>query len=95
MIIFRPHKGSLSEAMKYAKEFNNEQEMKEYIATDWQGYFSVEDIVIGENIGDDERIGWKNVHYVGSKRFGDEDNIALYGTPQCVGMCSTEYTMKG
>ena len=38
MIIYRPHRGSLADAMAEAKEFNNEQEMKEYIVKQWNGY---------------------------------------------------------
>ena len=31
MLIFRHHKGSLSDSMKTCKEFNNFQELQEYI----------------------------------------------------------------
>jgi hypothetical protein len=91
MIIFRPHRGQLSDAMAETREFNTEQEMKEYIVDSWKGYISIEDITLDENVGDDDRIGWKNVHYVCTKRLGKENYIALYGNPQCIGMCSTEY----
>ena len=91
MIIYRPHRGSLIDAMAEAKEFNNEQEMKEYIAEQWDGYISVEDIVIIDNPQNDERIGWKDTRYVCSKRFGEQDNIEKYGVPQCIGMCATDY----
>ena len=91
MIIYRPHRGSLAEAMEEAKEFNNEQEMKEHIANQWDGYISVDDIVITDNPHNDDRIGWKDTRYVCTKRFGEQDNIAVYGVPQCIGMCATEY----
>lgn len=94
MIIYRPHRGNLTEAMKEAKEFYNEQEMKEYIVQEWNGCFSINDIVIvNENISDD-RIGWEDTRYVCTKRFGNQDNIALYGYPQCIGMCATKYLNK-
>ena len=35
MIIFRPHRRMLYEAMAEAKEFNNVEEMKEYIVKFW------------------------------------------------------------
>jgi hypothetical protein len=92
MIIYRPHRGSLDEAMSEAKAFSNEQEMKEYIVKQWDNYFSVDDIVIVDNdIGDDDRINWKNVKHICTKRFGEQDNIKLYGCPQCIGWCSTEF----
>lgn len=95
MIVYRPHRGSLVKAMQEAKEFNNEQEMKEYIVKDWQGYFSIEDIVIDNHPYNDERNGWKDTRYVCSNRFGKQDNLALYGVPQCIGMCATIYPMGG
>jgi len=39
----------------------------------------------------DNRSGWKDTRYVCTKRFGDKDNIKLYGVPQCIGMCATDY----
>ena len=91
MIIYRPHRGNLADAMVEAKEFNSEQEMKEYIVKQWDGYFSIEDIVILGDPYNDERIGWEDTRYVCSKRFGDQDNIVKYGVPQCIGMCATKY----
>lgn len=91
MIIYRPHRGSLRDAMKEVREFNTEQEMKEFIVEQWDNNFSEDDIVLDDEIINDNRIGWKNTRYVGTKRFGDQDNIALYGYPQCIGMCATQY----
>lgn len=92
MIIYRPHRGKLSQSIKEAKEFRNEQEMKEYIVEEWDNNFSVDDIVILEEYHDDDRIGWKNVRQVCSKRFGNTNNMELYGVAQCIGMCSTDYS---
>ncbi len=94
MIIFRPHRGSLSEAMSEAKEFENEEQMKEYIVSKWYGYISVEDIVIDDNARNDDRNGWKDTMYVCTKRMGDDDYIKEYGTPQCIGMCATDYKIN-
>ena len=95
MIIFRPHRGSLAEAMSEAKEFDSEADLKQYVVEYWcrgmPDYISLEDVVIyGEPINDD-RIGWKDTRYVCCKRFGNQDNMKLYGVPQCVGMCATQY----
>lgn len=87
MIIFRPHRGSLADALSEAKEFNSEEEMKQYIVDDWQGYFSFDDIVIDDKSINDDRIGWVDTRYVCTKRFGDKVN----DIPQCIGMCATDY----
>lgn len=99
MIIFRPHRGSLSEAMKEAKEFKNIDDMKEYIVKVWHEcwggekfLFSTQDIVINdESEVNDERIGWEDSKYVCLKRMGNEDYIKKYGKAQCIGMCATKY----
>lgn len=91
MIIYRPHRELLADAMAEAKEFNSEQEMKEYIVKQYDGYFSIEDIVILGDPYNDERIGWEDTRYVCTKRFGDQDYIVKYGVPQCIGMCATKY----
>ena len=99
MIIFRPHRKLLDEAMAEAKEFNTVEEMKEHIVKlwheGWGGYkelFTVDDIVINEESAvNDERIGWEDSMYVCVKRMGDEDYMKKYGTPQCIGMCATKY----
>ena len=80
MIIFRPHRAMLSDAMSEAKEFDNEDEMKKHIVDQWGGYISVEDIVILDNPHNDERIGWKDTRLVCSRRLA-----------QYIGMCATDY----
>lgn len=91
MIIFRPHRRTLDEAMAEAKEFETEEEMKKYISKDWDGLIDVEDIVIDSRSVNDDRIGWEDSRYVCTKRFGNQDNMKLYGVPQCIGMCATIY----
>lgn len=97
-IIFRPHRGSLDEAMKEAKEFDTVEEMKEHIVKlwheNWNGkeWFTVDDIVIDEKSAvNDDRIGWEDSMYVCVKRMGNEDYMKKHGTPQCIGMCATKY----
>lgn len=105
MIIYRPHRGSLADALVEAKEFRTEEEMKSYIYEDWKkshmelGFksapFETEDIVIDkENPHEDERIGWRDTMYVCVNRFCNEDYIEKYGCPQCIGMCATDYERK-
>ncbi len=99
MIIFRPQRRTLDEAMKEAKEFDTVEEMKEHIVKiwhkDWAGskkLFTVDDIVIIEECTvKDDRIGWEDSMYVCVKRMGNEDYVCKYGAPQCIGMCATKY----
>ena len=87
MIRYRPQRGGLDEAMAEAREFNTIDEMKQYVWYRWNSFtdgrelFSAEDIIIGEILGDDNRIGWKNVRHVCVKRMGAQ----IYPTPRCIG----------
>jgi hypothetical protein len=92
MIIYRPHRGgSVFEALAEAKEFNSIEEMKEYIVSKWDGYFSEEDIVLGNDVINDSRIGWEDARHVCVNKIGNEDYIEKYGSPQCIGWCATIY----
>lgn len=102
MIIYRPHKGGLAEALVEVKEFQKEEEMKQYIYEEHKNYyqglgysnapFEIEDIEIdAQNPHNDERIGWHDTMYVCVKRYGNEDYIKKYSTSQCIGMCATDY----
>lgn len=89
MIKYRPHRGGLSEAMKEEKEFNSVEEMFKYIVEDWNKnleIFKISDLNLSEDKGKDERIDWKEIRYICTKRIGEE----VYNTPQCIGMCSIE-----
>jgi len=90
MLIYRPHRGSLAEAMVEAKTFNSFDEIKEYVANKWNsvwGYniLNQNDIVLDKESHNDDRIGWKDVRYLCTKKLGDEDYIKEYGHPQCIG----------
>lgn len=97
MVIYRPHKGSLEDALAETKEFQTEKEMKSYIYEDWKklymelGFksvpFEIEDIMIGDESVDDDRCGWHDTKYVCVKRMGNK----IYDCPQCIGMCATDY----
>lgn len=97
MIIYRPHRGGVREAIEEAKEFETIDEMKQYIveyeAKSIRGkLFDIQDIVIVDvHPHNDERIGWRHVKYVCVKRYGNEDYMKKYGSSQCIGMCSEDY----
>ena len=99
MIIFRPHRSSLDETTKEAKEFDDVEKMKDYIVELWnrkwhgsQKLFTTDDIVINkESAVNDDRIEWEDSMYVCVKRMGSEDYIKEYGVPQCIGICATKY----
>ncbi len=92
MIIYRPHRGSLSDAMAESCVFANEDEMKRWIVDDsakayGKPLFSADDIVIGAEAISDSRNCWKDARYVCVKRYGSE----VYSVPKCIGMCATEF----
>lgn len=106
MIIYRPHRGGVAEAMEEANEFETEEEMKQHIFEYHKSYFldlgylnapfEVDDIVIDrENPREDKRIGRHDTMYVCVKRYGNEDYMKKYGCPQCIGMCATDYERVG
>ena len=86
MIRFRPHRGSLAESMNEMKIYNTKEDMFHEIVTNWKGFISYEDLSISEDYEKDNRIDWKEIRYVQTKRIGNE----LYDTPQCIGICSIE-----
>ena len=83
MIKYRPHKGSLSDAMSEMQKFNYVSDMLWFIERYTQGAVSVGDVVISESYGEDNRIGWKSWRYVCTVRWGS----IKYDVPQCIGMC--------
>ena len=87
MIIYRPHRGGLKEAMELRKVFKTEAEMFEYISIQNGGAVSVEDLSIGEILGDDPRIGWKDCRYVLTSRYGKEH----FTVPQAIGTYSYQW----
>lgn len=87
MIIYRPHRGGLKEAMELRKIFKTEAEMFEYISGQNDGAVSVEDLSIGEILGDDPRIGWKDCRYVLIGRYRNEH----FAVPQVIGTCSYQW----
>lgn len=64
MVYYRPHRGSLPDAMRESKEFESTEDMLNYICdkhnsfVDWF-QITPEEIYIKE-YGDDYRVGWEN-----------------------------------
>lgn len=89
-IKYRPHRGSLTESMDLQREFDSVENMFAFIVKDSRFHgkelYAKEDLVIGENLGKDDRIDWKETRYILTKRCG----MTIYITPQCIGMCSIE-----
>lgn len=85
MFKYRPHRGSLDEAMKEAKEFITMDQMFDYIVkTDPLHILQKEDLYISEDLGKDDRINWSESRNVMAKRYGKN----VY--PQPIGWCSME-----
>ena len=94
MIIYRPHRGGLAEAMAEAQTFEDTDAMKAHILQRWNGMlgfnlFNADDIVLNEDQPGhpDDRIGWRDTRYVCVKRIGSE----VYDHPQCIGMWATDF----
>lgn len=63
MLIYRPHRGSLVDAMAEAKTFNSFDEIKEYVSNEWNNTWgwsilSPNDIILDNESHDDDRIGF-------------------------------------
>lgn len=90
MIIYRPHRELLEDAMREAKEFETIEDMKEYIAKKYSEVFCIgrvssEDISIDDSPPvNDDRIGWKDTRYVLLKHGKSKMS-------HCIGMCATDY----
>jgi len=85
MFKYRPHRGSLDEAMKEANEFITMDHMFDYIVeTDPLHILQKEDLYISKDHGKDIRIDWSESRYVMAKRYGKND----YPLP--IGLCSME-----
>lgn len=86
MIKYRPHRGSLDEAMAEARTFVTVEEMFAYIIKENPLLFSNANLSISENVGKDNRIDWSETRYVCTDRFGTQ----FFEKPQAIGFCSFE-----
>ena len=90
MYIYRPHRGTLPEAMEHAAIYEDYDLMVAAIVKDsayltGEPLFSAADVSLSEIIGPDDRIGWQDCRRVLVSRFAE----AVYSTPQCIGFCAT------
>lgn len=100
-VIYRPHKGSLSEAMKAVMEFDTFKDLQKYIVKDMERFLKLNEceIVPGGRPVSDDRIGWKDSDYLcidGYNEIKDKEGYELYfgdryEYPQCIGMFATDY----
>lgn len=70
---YRDHRGSLDESLKTTREFTHKRELIEYLQNDLKRYAyfpKEEEFRIEPYSGDDDRIGWKDVHIVRINGFG-------------------------
>lgn len=83
MIIFRPQRGSLKEAMREVQEFESENDLQKHVANWWNSLgtstVSEADVSFGKESIADYRIGWLDTRYV-----------LLNGC--AVGFCATQYS---
>lgn len=85
MIFYRPQRGTLDEAMEEVKQFDTINEMLDYLVADYNHAFSKSDIYISYYCYD-ERIDW-DTYIVCIGRYGDEDYMKKYHSPQAIGFC--------
>ncbi len=101
MIIFRHHKGFLDEAMQTCKEFNNFEELQQYIVDYMKPHINLKtsDIVASNEKHLDNRIGWEDSDYVciiGYDKVSDKEGFEKYFGGKycnnlCIGMFATKY----
>lgn len=93
MIAYRPHRGSLKNALKETRVFANEYEMKQRIANEWnltcgRKELNPENIVISQDEYSDYKSGWQRVHDVCVTKIGNRNFVDELGAVQCIGYCS-------
>lgn len=93
MVIYRPHRGGLEEAMAEAREFSSGEEMLDFIVAEHTDAergpaFSLNDLVIGSEARHDPRTGWHDTRYVCTRRYYGE----RFDPPAPIGFCAEDYT---
>jgi hypothetical protein len=79
---YRKHRISLKESLNSTKEYSTIDEMKKDISNE---YFDINDIIIGDEVIYDKRIGY-SYSFVYIKRFGDKNFIKKIESMRCIGM---------
>lgn len=101
MVIFRHHRGGLSESMETRQEFKTFEDLQKYIVEYMKPYMKLltSDVIPGSHSGNDDRIGWKDSTYLciaGYNDVSDKEGFerffgGKYDHPVCIGMFATEY----
>lgn len=86
MVIFRPHRGTLTDAMAEKQEFNNMYDMFNYLRNQYGKDIK---ITLTDPVND-ERIGWKDSMYVNINNW--KDSMYVNANNVYIGMCATDYT---
>jgi len=100
-VIYRPHRGSLSEAMKDVVEFDTFQDLQKHIVKDMEQVIKLNEceIVPAMEPSNDTRIGWRDSDYLcidSYDKVADKKGYKLYfggeyDCPLCIGMFATDY----
>lgn len=85
-IVYMPHRGSLMESLEASRVFFDIKDMLEYIVTQWEDAFSIQDIYI-RHCGYDSRIKAEQ-YVVGIGKCLGENCRKEYNHPQAIGFCS-------
>lgn len=85
MILYRPHKGGLKEAMNELQEFENEEKMLNFICNDTNKFLDLKFIIepcdlLIKMYGNepDNRIGWNKTFSITFKAYEDVKNKESY-----------------
>lgn len=95
MIKYRPVRGSLLDAMSAHRDFLTVQDMFEWIVEHYASIscgpapFDVSDLVLGDTVVNDRRIGWVDTRAVCVKRWLS----ITYEHPACIGHCASVFEM--
>lgn len=110
MVMYRPHRGGLAEAMSESKEFKSLKDMVDYIVDNFNStvdcfHIEATDLHIAKYSDNDERIGWHDVFVVcflpyncihDKHGYKKYFNHTLYHMPTGVlGFFTTDYEKSG
>lgn len=88
MYIYRPHKGSLADALREAQTFDTTEEMFNFIVEEWTldgvALFSADDLTISRDWEADDRCLWNNLHMILTTHIRNQ----MFDEPQCIGYCT-------
>lgn len=101
MVIYRPHRSTLDEAMKLRKEFDSFEDLQNYIVNELKDFINLKpkEVIASNEAHNDERIGWKDSDYiciVGYDKIEDKAGFEKYfggkfESKLCIGMFATDY----